>query len=212
MGFLIDHYKGKYRLLAPYDISINQFPRKLNDTFEDIDIFIACQKGIKIFYYGKSILEVYVPSKTRGRNIVRDIKEELSDSIISYIEETDSELLFRFHSKHMERLEKYLCPKTNGSNISPFSVKNLPKNKDYNIPEDELVYYKNIVSNIPKKRILTITHITVLYLKSLVTKNNSWEDIQADMKLKGLKTKEYIHSIGKWNEYIKYLEENLSEN
>ena len=33
--------------------------------------------------------------------------------------------------------------------------------------------------------------------------------IKADMALKGLKGKEYIHSIGKWNDYIKYLEENL---
>ena len=47
------------------------------------------------------------------------------------------------------------------------------------------------------------------YLKSLVTKKNTWENIKADMTLKGLKVREYLHSIGKWDEYIKYLEENL---
>ena len=31
-------------------------------------------------------------------------------------------------------------------------------------------------------------------------------------KLKGLKGKEYIHSIGYWNQYIKYLEKNLCQN
>lgn len=32
------------------------------------------------------------------------------------------------------------------------------------------------------------------------------------MVLKGLKGKNYIHSIGKWDEYIKYLSENLVYN
>lgn len=47
------------------------------------------------------------------------------------------------------------------------------------------------------------------FLKTLVTKKNRWEDIKADMALKGLKGKEYIHSIGKWSEYIAYLEKEL---
>lgn len=212
MGFLIDHYKGKYRLLAPYDLNINQFTRKLNDTFEDIDVYIACQKGVKIFYYGKSILETYIPSKIRGRNIINSINETFGSEMVLYVEENDSELLFRFHSKHMEVLEKYLLPKTNGANISPFSTKNLPKNKSYKIPDEELVAYKNIIANIPQKLVLSITHITVKYLKSLETKNYTWGDMQADMKIKGLKGKEYIHSIGMWSEYMTYLKENINEN
>ena len=32
------------------------------------------------------------------------------------------------------------------------------------------------------------------------------------MKLKGLKGKEYIHSIGKWDKYISYLNKNILEN
>ena len=39
---------------------------------------------------------------------------------------------------------------------------------------------------------------------------NTLENIKADMKLKGLKGKEYIHSIGKWNEYIDYLKKNMA--
>ena len=38
---------------------------------------------------------------------------------------------------------------------------------------------------------------------------DAWEDIKADMALKCLKGKEYIHSIGKWNEYIDYLRKEL---
>lgn len=69
--------------------------------------------------------------------------------------------------------------------------------------------YKNIVAKIPQERFLSLTHITQNFIKSLANKKNSWEDIKVDMALKGLKGKEYIHSIGKWDEYIKYLQENI---
>ncbi len=85
----------------------------------------------------------------------------------------------------------------------------MPRNKDYKIPDEEIIKYKNIVAKIPRERILDLTHKTNNYLQSLVTKKNTWEDIKADMALKGLKGKEYIHSIGKWNEYIAYLEKEL---
>ena len=118
-------------------------------------------------------------------------------------------MLFKFHPKNDDKIIPLLKPKTSGSNISPFSSKNLPRNKDYKIPDDEIIKYKNIVAKIPRERILDLTHKTNNYLQSLVTKKNTWEDIKADMALKGLKGKEYIHSIGKWNEYIAYLEKEL---
>lgn len=70
--------------------------------------------------------------------------------------------------------------------------------------------YKQIVAKIPRERILNITHSTNAFIKSLATKRETYEDIKTDMVKKGLKAKEYIHSIGKWDEYIKYLEENLN--
>lgn len=206
-NYLIAHYKGIYRIKCEYDKSTNQFQRKLDGTFEDIDCYIDCYNNAKIFYYGKSVLEVYIPSAIRGRNIIKAIENDLGNDIIFNIVETDSEILFNFKAKHMNDLEKYLKPKTNGSNISPFSSKNLPKNKNYKIPDKELVSYKIIVGKIGKERILDISHRTNNYLKSLVTKRYTWEDIKADMALKGLSGKNYIHSIGKWNEYMKYLEE-----
>ncbi len=56
---------------------------------------------------------------------------------------------------------------------------------------------------------LDISHRTKDFLKSLITKKNTWDDIKIDMALKGLTGKNYIHSIGKWNEYISYLEKML---
>ena len=249
MSYLIDKFKGKYRLKAPYDLSTNDFPRKLNGTLEDIDVYIDCQNGIQIFYYGHKKLEAYIPSLGRGRNIIKSIYSEFVqdiesspyctftekenkdgvltktnsydydslyadkdlNKIITDIYDTDEEVVFRFHYDKMEQLEKYFKPKTSAASRSPFSTKNLPKTA-YVIPDEDLDIYKNIVAKIPSEDILTITHSTNSFLKSLATKKNPWENIKADMRLKGLKGKEYIHAIGKWNEYIKYLEKNLCQN
>lgn len=212
MNYLIKNYKGKYRLKTPYDLRTHQFPRelKLNGQFADGDVYIDCYNKIQIFHYGHSILEAYIPSIGRGHNIIKAIESELGKDIILKIEETDEEVLFQFHSKYMEQLEKYLKPKTNGANISPFSSKNLPKSK-YIIPDKDLEEYKKIVENIPQNQLITIIHSTNNFLKKLVTKNNTWENIKSDMALKGIKGKEYIHSINKWDEYITYLNKKITQ-
>ena len=181
----------------------------MDGTYEDIDCYIDCYKGIRIYYYGKSILEAYIPSLIKGNNLIRQIQEKTDSCILFNIVRTDSEVLFQFKSSDMSILEKYLKPKTNGSNISPFSSKNLPKNKGYIIPKDELAVYRNIIEKAGKNRIIELTHMTNSYLKSLASKKYKWEDIKADMALKGLSGKNYIHSIGKWDEYINYLKKGI---
>ena len=210
-NFLITHYKGTYRIKCEYDKSTNQFSRKLDGTLEDIDCYIDCKYGNRIYYYGRNVLQAYIPSIIRGHNIIKYIQENYNSDIIYNIEETDSEILFKFNVKNDDKVIPLLKPKTSGANISPFSSKNLPKNKTYKIPDDELSLYKSIVAKIPQERILSLTHMTNSFIKSLVTKNNTWEDIKTDMAMKSLKGKEYIHSINKWNDYIKYLEENINE-
>lgn len=192
-----------------YDKKTMQFPREYNGQFADNDVFIDCIKGVKVFYFGKSILQCYVPSLQRGHNLIKAIKESFHEDIIFDIEESDSECLFKFHAKYIEQLEPILKPKTNGASISPFSTKNLPRNKAYKIPDEELKLYKNLVAKLDQKQLIGIVHSTNNFLKSLINKKMSWEDIKADMALKGLKNKEYIHSIGKWENYIKYLEKEL---
>lgn len=63
----------------------------------------------------------------------------------------------------------------------------------------------------PRERSLRVGYITNQYLKSLCKKKGSYEKMKEDMKLKMLKGKEYIHSIGKWDEYIKYLKTELEK-
>ena len=250
-GYLTTKFKGVYRLKASINLKTNQFPRDYNGNFSDNDVYIDCNKNVRIHHWGKQILEAYIPSLQQGRNMIRFIyrdfinesntktnvtsrtterngktveitketveiideqlfKEELKSGIIFSIEESDSEVMFKFNANDMDKLEKYLKPKTSGASISPFSSRNLPKT-DYIIPDDDLLAYKSIVEKIGKNRILELTHSTQRYLKSLANKNNSWENIKNDMSLKGLKGKEYIHSIGLWTEYIDYLNNILKE-
>lgn len=208
-NYLLSHYKGQYRILVEYDKKSNQFPRKLDGTYEDIDCYITCANKVRIYSYGRGILEVYIPSIGRGRNILKAIKEDLGDDIAFNIVESDEEVLFHFNAKYMDKLEKYLKPKTSGASISPFSSKNLPRNKSYKISDEDLMPYKNLITNLPRNQLILVGKYTTSFLQSLVTKNNTWKDIKTDMSLKGLKGKEYIYSIGQWDKYIKYLRKEL---
>lgn len=155
-----------------------------------------------------------------GKVVQRESIQIISDSqfdedikknkFIYDIERTDSEVLFKFSVKNMELFEKYFEPSTSGANISPFSSKNLPK-CDYEIPEEDLVRYKQALGENPKEKLLQIRNATNGFLEALTTKKYKIEHIKADMKKTRMRTKEYIHSIGKWNDYIKYLEKNLED-
>lgn len=207
MASYLMKYKGKYRLKCDFDRESNQFNRKLDGTLEDIDVYIPIKSG-QITYYGKSILQVWFKSAVRGRNVIKAIEEKYGSDICFDIRDNESELLFKFHSKYMEQLEEFLLPKTGGASISPFSTKNLPKTS-YAIPEEDLTIYKSIVSDVPKNQLILISHCTRDFLKSISRKSGEYEKLKADMTLKGIKGKEYIHSIGKWSDYIKYLNKNL---
>ena len=244
MGFMTDKFKGIYRLRTPYDTNTNTFPRDTNGNYSDHDIYIDCLNNIQIFYYGnRGVLQAYIPSLGRGRNIVKQIysdyikdvnsstysskciimgkegyhieyeslyKDSELNKIIFDIEETDEEVLFKFKWTLMNDFEKYLKPKTSAADRSPFSSKNLPKS-DYTIPDEDIAAYKNIVSTIPKEDALKLGRITSEYIKSLGKSKKKQDEIKADMKKKMLKSKEYIHCIGKWDAYLKYLESEIKK-
>ncbi len=207
ISYLIDKFKGKYRIKAPINSVTNDFDRKLNGTYEDVDLYIDCMNDIKVFYYGSGILEVYIPSLQKGHNIIKKINSINKNMIFSIIE-TDKEIMFKFKYANSKEIIPLLKPRISGANISPYSTKNLPK-KQYFIPKEELCKYDKIIAIIPKKDILTITHMTNKFIKSLTTKKYTMEDIKADMKFKCLKGKEYIYAIGKWEDYIKFLQDNI---
>lgn len=247
-NFLIKKYKGTYTLKCEFDKQLNDFNRKLNGTYEDIDVYIKCANNSKIFYYGnRGTLQFYCPSLQRGHNIVKQIyavyinpknvtnttneierdgnvisrtsyqivdskifeKDILtSDKIIFDIEETDSEVLFKFKYQDMDKLKSVLKPLTMACNRSPFSTKYLLKS-NYKIPDEDLKRYKVITSNLPQNKLISLVHTSQRFLTTLATSQKKQNEMRGEMKRLGMKPKEYYHYIHKWDEYLDYLEKNI---
>ena len=132
--FYLMKYKGKYRILPELDYRTNDIPRDYNGEIADgyDDLYIACQYDCKIRYYGhmgddkKTVwLSAYIPSIGRGRNVKKALDEK--GILYSNYLETSIEVEFRFKAKDIDEVATIMKAKTSGANISPFSVKNLPK-------------------------------------------------------------------------------------
>jgi hypothetical protein len=238
MARYMQRYVGTYRVLADYDKTKNDFPRvmggcnegNLDPSFDDL--YIVCASGAKIYHYGGNKLQAYIPSIGKGHNIIKAIynevignieplgnnykliyKQLMDNGLIFDIEETDMEILFKFKANNIETIAKYMKPKTSGVSISPFSNKNLTRQK-YHIPLEDLALYKEITASIPQDDLHIYIDINNGFLGKLATKKHrDIDEIKKEIKTKGLKQKEYFHSLGKdiWNDYIKFIKEFLNK-
>lgn len=215
-------YKGKYRLLSPIDIETNDFPRTPSgDVEEDLEIYITCQHGSKIYAYGtdghkEMQLAAYVPSLGRGRNVRKAMDKEKIE-YYAY-DETDEEVRFIFSSNDIEKVARLTKAKISGANISPMSKRNLPKNNNVIIPDDDMAIYKNATSSINSSNMAKLKSINKSFMDDVLAKRLKENprarkpfDYKADMRKLMLagKTKEYIWVKGLWKEYVDYLNDNL---
>lgn len=215
-------YKGKYRLLSPIDTETNDFPRTPSgDVEEDLEIYITCQHGSKIYAYGtdghkEMQLAAYVPSLGRGRNIRKAMDKEKIE-YYAY-DETDEEVRFIFSSNDIDKIAKLLKAKISGANISPMSKRNLPKNNNVIIPDDDMAIYKNATSSINSSNMAKLKSVNKSFMDDVLAKRLKENprarkpfDYKADMRKLMLagKTKEYIWVKGLWKEYVDYLNDNL---
>lgn len=215
-------YKGKYRLLTPIDQETNDFPRTPNgDVEEDLEIYITCQHGSKIYAYGtdghkEMQLAAYVPSLGRGRNVRKAMDKEKIE-YYAY-DETDEEVRFLFSSNDIEKVAKLLKAKISGANISPMSKRNLPKNKSVQIPDEDMKRYRDITSSLGKDKMFSIKSVNKSFMDNVLAKKLKENprarkpfDYKADMRKLMLagKTREYVWVKGLWKEYVDYLNDNL---
>lgn len=220
----------KYRVVAAYDITTNDFPRNDNGLIDPSfdDLYIKCANGNQIYFYKKIkkrnipeeeryVMEAYILSKQRGKNILEKLKD-CNDDIAYDIRITDSELLFKFNLKYLDDVAELLKAKINRKDsegnykyISPFSVRNLPKNK-YKIPDEDLMKYRSIVVNISKERTYIIAHINKEFTKQFICKKKfTFVDIKSEQRRMGIKGKNYIHAKGLWDKYCSYLEKEIKK-
>ena len=96
MSYLTQHFKGKYRIVPELSPESHDVPREEDGTVDKSydDLYIKCQFGNKIYYYGRGTFVAYIPSIIRGKNILkklmgkkqkfkraRDSEEEFMDEI-----------------------------------------------------------------------------------------------------------------------------------
>ena len=208
--YLYKKFFGKYRILAPIDSQTNDFPRNDKGDVDTEDFYIPCRTGAEISYYGRGMLDVLIPSITRGRKLIKLCRE---NNIELYsIHEGDTEVSFRFHAKDIHFIADYLQARTQGKNIRPFSLKNLPES-DYVIPNEEMDEYKKIISVVPKEDILILSQITTDFMEKKLQKKYKRIDMPADMKRKKMsrQTKEYIHCMGEWDNFLDYMKKEIKK-
>lgn len=213
-NYLQYKFVGKYRVLAEYDQSTNDFIRDDNGTLspEFDDFYIPCLSGGKIIHLDQDILQYYVQGVRKGRSILNNIKHDNTKviSLLFNIIETDNELTFCFKSSSLDSLEKYLKPKINGSSISPFSRKNLPKSL-YKIPDNDIEKYRNVIEDKYTKGDTILGYLLSKHTKEFLSKikkiNGKKIDVTKMKKKECLKSKEFIHKIGLWDKYISFLKE-----
>jgi hypothetical protein len=109
------------------------------------------------------------------------------------------EVMFTFDAKYLDILAPIVKLKTAGSTISPFSVRNLPK-APYTIPKKDMDKYKKAKGE--------LTGLQIGRLQDDFIKKNLDKNFKSEMKKEMLKATQYIHKIGKWDDYCKYVKEN----
>ena len=232
LSYYLSKYVGKYRVKSIIDPITNDFPKDFEGNYESYDTYIKCNNNIQIKYYGKGLLSCYVPSVGRGHNILKGVATELGldlnsygkqfnyeklyddlidAKVISYITETDEELLWRFKDKYLELMLKFITPNTSGASISPYSPKNLPI-REYDIPDKDIEEYRQILDSLGKKNMWILAKSTTRFIEEVVPEKHRKyrnKDMEALMRKEQLKGKEFIHFSGFWNEYIEYLKGEL---
>lgn len=220
--YLYSHYKGKYRVLADYDLETNDFPRDENGNIDSDfnDFYISGRKYVQIRHAGRDNLGCYVFSIGVGRHILTDIYEletskkapkkleslceaMIKENIIQDYTVYDGELLFTFKATHLEDWDKIFKLKTSGAKISPLSVKNLPKS-DYEISEEDSKRYDDAVASLDRAQKMQIAKKVFNKLIGKLSKAKKTE-----MRKLGMKPKQYLHYIGSWDKVISEVEKEI---
>lgn len=213
--YLYKKFYGTYRILVPIDSNTNDFCRTHDGKIDSEDYYIPCKKSgreiAQISHYHRNILDVLIFTINTGRKMVKLCEQEKIP--ISDIKEGDGELSFKFKAENIDFIAEKLGAITQGKNIRPFSIKNLPKS-DYKIPPEDLDQYKAVTASVPQGDKLIISRLTDEFLdkkfeKSLRREGKTVEQELRFWKMSRMK-KEYIHMKELWGDYIEFLKEELA--
>lgn len=170
----MNNYIGQYRVRTPIDHN-GEFTDNLDDTY------IKGRRGIELFRYSDTLLAIYIPNKTITRNVYNQLKQYFISETIEQLEidindnNMGNEYILYFEEKYFQdhtinRLFKEtLNLETQGSKIPPRSIKNLPRDKQKYIPQDEdnYIVLKDSISSIVSGYIFDhkLKHNPAYYIK-----------------------------------------------
>ena len=216
--YLINKYKGKYRVRAHYDQQTKDFVRDDDGNLEESfgDFYLSGRSGIEVKHGTGSELACYIPKLQLGNNILKAYYDSVIgnrgdksvDKIVSelkgggYVNDVDilsTEIFFTFNADHLDTLAPIIKLKTSGANISPFSVRNLPK-APYSIPKKDMDKYKKVKGN--------LNGLQISRLQDAFIREKCDEDFKTKMKKEMLKATQYIHKVGLWDDYCEWIKEN----
>lgn len=208
----LEKYTGKYRVLADYDVDINDFPRNAEGAIEDSfdDLYIPCRKGvIKHTYddYDKLALCLYDKRASVAKSIYEEIHKKYPSIDITLVSEGNDNYIY-FYDTDINKIATIIKPKTSGAKIKWSDNRNLPK-IEYVIPEEDLNKYTKALNKIPKnKKMIFMKTCNSEFLESISKKDF---DAKLDMKLSRLSAKEYIHSKDLWDKYLRFIKKKIKE-
>lgn len=226
--YLWEKFKNQYRVLPELDLETKDIPRDYNGNIEPSfdDFYIPCKGGIKIKHATQNNLTCYVPKKQKFNRLLLEIYEyeyktlhnyaehdrilsELKErEIISEGEYLDTEGYFVFKTKKLPEWEHILKPKTQGSGIHPYSIRNIPVS-NIQLDAELLQQYREIV-HIDQYTPATAEWTIFMQKVRMVNKQFA---LDHDLNLKQLQRQHQIRDAkvifqleGLWNEYIAFLQ------
>lgn len=206
----IEKYTGKYRILPYYDIELEDFPRDLNGSIDESfdDLYIPCKKGIITHTYDdfdKLAICFYDKRPSVAKGIYDEICNKYKDINIS-IELIGNDSYIYFYDCDINKIASIVKPKTSGAKIKWNDNRNLPK-VEYIIPEEDNKKLSKVISKLSKtEKMRIIKTCNSAFLKSI---SNKKFDAKVEMKKSRLNPKEYIHSIGMWDRYIRFIKKEI---
>ena len=217
MGYLntSNRIKGKYRVLAHFDIDSNDFFRNIDGTLDSSfdDLYIPCKSDSYIYWFGNmagnkrsvasSTLCAYFPTTSRAKNLKETLEKEypqIHKSCYFDIDKFSVEGEILFDAKYVDVFAKLMGASVKGKDISPFSVRNLPKEEKnvfvkYSIGAD---YDKELFTKYVKSTGLKLGDAYLELYKKIEKKLKI--DFEKKAKLENYKPLHWLHKNGYWGE------------
>lgn len=199
----MNKYVGKYRVRTKIDKE-NNFSENQDDTY------IRGKNHSEVYRYGDNIIAIYFPSSIFANKFQKQFYKFLTPESQAYIESEQNkddltgEQVFYIHEKYLNEVSDFLSLETFGAKIKPRSIKNLPKDKNKYIIQDEDAYdeFSDLINDIVNKNNLPISFYNKIY-----TYLNDKLNLDFNKKENKLKFKQILDKENLFQEAIKLCKE-----